>query len=155
MESKKPSVPSVIEFTHGARLPEMRLHCPTQILVLDDTDGPADILSDMLGRLYECCVSYTLVSHNRDAINALDCYKYDLLLIGLEHKSLDLLALVPDIRKNYPDMPIILTKRTVSAANREQAYALGLDMLIELPRTASSLKALLKLLAEHYLNAAC
>ncbi len=142
---------SAVTLGYASQRRKLHIHYPVQFLVVDEANGPADILTDLFARLYECCVSFTLVNQH-DLHQTLDYCKFDVLIVGLENDSLALLALLPDMRKNYPDLPVILIRRSVSPASREQSQAFGVEEIVELPRSAAGLKTLVRTLAKRYLT---
>src|SRR5579859_592632 len=96
--------------THTADFPEamqpymMSAHCPLQILVIDHLNGPAHTLTDVFSRIYERRVCYYLATNAVDLQAALICAQPDLVLVGLEERSVDTVALLPDLRRDYPEL---------------------------------------------------
>ena len=130
---------------------ELPEHGPLQLLILDKIGGPAEIVLDMFGKLFNFGVSSILVSTIDEVWYALHCYKFDLLVVGLEHQIVETLAPIPEIRKEFPDLPVIGIGHNLSPFQFLQSQQFGLDNLVEMPHRASDLKALLRALIQRYL----
>ncbi|MHB8625763.1 MAG: hypothetical protein ACYDEO_06115 [Aggregatilineales bacterium] len=120
-------------------------------MVIDKIGGPAEILLDVFGRLFDFGVSFILASAADDVWYTLHCYKVDLLIVGLENHILESLALIPEIRKDYPDVPVMGIGRHLSPFHVTQSQQFGLDNIVEMPQRASDLKSLLRALIRCYL----
>lgn len=151
MDTQTQSMPPLVEFTPLLQTSELPMSSPIQFLVIDKIGGPAEILVDVFGKLFDFGVSFTLVSTADDVWYALHCYKFDLLVVGLENHILESLALIPDIRKDYPDLPVLGIGHHLSLFHVTQSQQFGLDHIVELPQRASELKSLLRALVQRYL----
>jgi DNA-binding NtrC family response regulator len=123
---------------------------PIQFLIIDKANGPADVVFDVFGRLVEFGVTLTLANTREDMLYALNCYKIDLLVLGLENHLLETLALVPNIRKEYPDLRIMAIGHNLSPFQMAQCQQFGVEDVLEMPHHASELKALLRALLQRY-----
>ncbi len=133
---------------------EPQFSCPLQILVVDRPNGAADILMDTVGRLLNQEVTITTVSDQQEAVQAMDSCFLDLVVIGLEKDRPDNIALVPYIREQFPTCRILVVGHNVHHRSRDRALEFGATKVINLPRRAADLKALVTQLTEHYLTPA-
>lgn len=124
---------------------------PIQILIIDRANGPAHKLFDAFGRIFEFGVTLTLANTREDVLFTLNCYRINVLAIGLGNHSVETLALVSSIRKDHPDLPIIGVGYNLSSFQRIQCQQFGLEDVWAMPQRASELKALLRTLMQHYL----
>jgi len=124
---------------------------PVQFLIIDRANGPANIVFDVFERLFEFGVTLTRARTREEVLYALECYKIDLLVLGLEHHNLETLALVSSIRKDHPDLTVIGIGRKLSQFQLAQCRQFGLENVLEMPQRAGELKALLRMLIQRFL----
>ena len=139
-------------FKEGA----MECTCLAQVLVVDRTNGPADVLTDLIARLFEGQVSVMQASNHEDALYALNCADFDLVILGvetcLESDELDQLAVLPDLRHDFPDQAVIAVGRNLSRFDLERCRAYRVNDAVEMPRRAAELKALVTNIMGRYLQ---
>jgi DNA-binding NtrC family response regulator len=128
--------------------------CPAQVLVIDRINGPADVLVSTVGLLLNREVSVTLVDDHADALRALDCCQFDLVVVGLEHDQPLQLAVLPHIHHQHPDKDVIVVGKRLSYFHTQYAQHYGARDVVKLPEHAADLKALVLRLAEAFLQAA-
>jgi hypothetical protein len=150
MNTQTQSIASLVEASHCACPSVLPAHGPVQFLIIDTANGPADIVFDVFGRLFEAGVTLTLVSTREEVRYALDCYNIDLLVLGLDNSILESLTLVPGIRKDHPNMPVMGLGHNLSPFQLAECRQFGLDNVLEMPQRASDLKALLRVLIQRY-----
>ncbi len=127
---------------------------PVQILVLDIVNGPADILVNTISLLLDADVSVMLVDDPADALRALEYYSFDLIVIGLHEKRPLQLAIVPSIRAQASERPVLAVGRRPSQRHRRYAHHYGVREVVALPERAADLKALVARVVSRYLAAA-
>src|SRR5271166_3646521 len=99
MNTQTQSIATFVEFPHVTNPALLPGHGPVQLLIVDRANGPADMVFDVFSRLFEFGVEFNLASTPEGVLSALNYNKIDLLVIGLEDRILEALALVPSIRK--------------------------------------------------------
>jgi DNA-binding NtrC family response regulator len=123
--------------------------CPTQILVIDRDNGPAAILMDTVSRLVEKEISLYNIDESREALKQLERQGYDLLVIGLE--SGEALSVLPYIRVQHPNLPVMVVGYRVRPADRACAQHFQVQEIIDLPARANKMKSLASYLVHRYL----
>lgn len=120
-----------------------------KILVVDEINGPADVLLATLDLLLEQRIAINTVSDHLRALVELSTNCYDLVAIGLSAKrSNGLNALITRIQARRPDLPVIAVSRQ---PNQKRAHQPGLGAVVSLPRRAAELRALAGRVAQQYL----
>jgi DNA-binding NtrC family response regulator len=131
---------------------EPQFSCSIQILVVDRPNGAADILMDTVGRLLDQEITITTIDDQQDAVQALDNCFLDMVVIGIERDRPDNIALVPYICEQLKGAKVIVVGHNVHHRSRDRALEFGATEVINLPRRATDLKALIKRLADYYLS---
>lgn len=129
----------------------VQITCPAQILVLDRFNGPAEILMDTMSRIVDKDVSLTHVTHPSAVMSQLDCQPYALLVISAEVTDTEPLAIMPYLKVQYPDMPVLLVGRRIHPSLRSCAEHFELHDVLTLPQRAQKMKVLASYLACKYL----
>ncbi len=129
--------------------------CPAQVLVLDRQNGPADTIADLVSRLLEGQVSTMLTTNSEDALYALNCYEFDVVMIGVEENALDQLTLLPDLRADYPDLAVVVFGKNMQRNDLERCRFYSVNETVEMPRRAAELKSLVAGIASRFLECAC
>lgn len=137
-----------VSFKEGA----MECTCPAQVLVIDRTNGPADVLTDLIARLFEGQVSAMQANNHDEALYALECAEFNLVILGIESDELDQLAVMPDLRSEYPDLPVVGIGRNLSRFDLERCRDHKVSDAVEMPRRAAELKALVTSIMYRYLQ---
>ncbi len=60
------------------------VRCSAQVLVIDRPGGPASVLMDTASRLLDGDLSLTEVDRRFDVLRVLDCFCFDLVVIGVD-----------------------------------------------------------------------
>jgi DNA-binding NtrC family response regulator len=126
--------------------------CPVQVLVIDRVNGPANVLIDTISLLLDQEISVTSVEEHADALRALDYYQFDLVVVGLYHDRPAQLAILPHIRDEHPDRPILAVGRHLPPLLEQYARNFGARDVIEIPERAADLKKLVACVTEKYLQ---
>src|SRR5664279_1461298 len=137
-----------VSFKEGA----MECTCPAQVLVIDRTNGPADVLTDLIARLFEGQVSAMQSNNHEEALYALGCAEFNLVILGVEAEELDQLAVMADLRTEYPDLPVVVVGRNLSRFDLERCRNHKISDAVEMPHRAAELKALVTNIMERYLQ---
>ena len=132
----------------------MEFSCPSQVLVIDRTNGPADILVDLLGRLFEQQVSVLLATGTDEAFYALNCCEFDLIIVGLGEDRADQFSLLYDLRREYGQMPVMVVGDDLSHDDLERCREYAVHEVIEMPRRAAELKSAVFSIVQQYLQCA-
>jgi hypothetical protein len=135
--------PHVLQSGHGNR----------QVLVIDRLFGPAETLTEILGRLFEDQISYIVANNHVDVSYAVYCYKPSLIIVGLETEAAEPdRALIAALHKAYPAIPMIAVAKCLCLLDLEKFRTCGFRDIIELPQRAAALKTLVVSLAQRYLS---
>lgn len=116
------------------------VHCPAQVLVIDRWSGPASLLMDTLSRLFDGRLSLTEVDRRFDAMQALDCFCFDLVVLGIDHDHVVELTLLPEIRRLRPDVPVVVVGAPVPSFFTQYAQHYGASEVLDLPVRAVDLR---------------
>lgn len=130
---------------------QVQITCPVQILVLDRLNGPAEILLDTMSRIVDKDVSLTHMTQPSAVMGQLDCQPYALLVISAEVNDTEPLSIMPYLKVQYPDMPVLLVGRKIHPSLRNCAEHFELNDVLTLPQRAQKMKALASYLACKYL----
>ncbi|NLX11873.1 MAG: hypothetical protein GXY36_19675 [Chloroflexi bacterium] len=130
------------------------VRCPAQVLVVDRVNGPANVLVDTVSLLLGPGVSVTSVSDHADALRALECCAFDLVVVGVEAQRPTQLAILPHLRVQAPELPVLVVGRDLPEPTVERARRYQAHEVIELPARAADLRDLVAHLALHYLAVA-
>jgi DNA-binding NtrC family response regulator len=145
------------------RQPELKLSldqfcytatCPAQVLVIDRPNGPANVLIDTVSLLLDREVSVLSVEDHDDALRALDYYYFDLIVVGLEGQRPRQMTILPTIRAQKSETPVVVIGRDLARLHKQYARYCGASDVITIPERAADLKALVQRMNEHYLAAA-
>jgi DNA-binding NtrC family response regulator len=126
--------------------------CPVQVLVIDRVNGPANVLIDTISLLLDQEISVTSVEEHADALRALDYYQFDLVVVGLHRDRPAQLAILPHVRDQHPDRPILAVGRHLPPLLEQYARNYGARDVIDFPERAADLKKLVARVAEKYLQ---
>jgi DNA-binding NtrC family response regulator len=125
--------------------------CSPQVLVIDQPNGPADVLMSTIGVLLDQCVAVTVVTDHAKALGALDAGCYDLVVLGTSAARLDGLTILPRVHARYPGTPVMVVGRTLDQAAQWGARRYGAREVVNLPRRAAELRAFAGRVARRYL----
>jgi DNA-binding NtrC family response regulator len=130
------------------------VRCPAQILVVDRVNGPANILVDTLSLVLDREVSVTSVEEHTDALLALDCCAFDLVVVGLEAGDSMQLTLLPHLHVQNPNIPVMVVGRNLPRLYKQYARHYGAREVLNMPDRAADLKQLIECVSQQYLQAA-
>lgn len=131
------------------------VRCPSQLLVIDRLNGPADVLVSTLSLLLDREVSVTLVEDHGDALRALGSLYFDLVVVGLEANQARQLTILPYIQNQNHGVPMMVVGRNLPRLYRQYARHHGVCEVLNVPERAADLKALVSEVAQHYLRTSC
>lgn len=129
----------------------MEFTCPSQVLVVDRVNGPADIFTDLLGRLFEKRISTLLATGYEDAIYALNCCEFDLVVVGIQDKHADQFAVLRHLQAVYPCVPVVAVGRDLTQPVLQRLHQYEVQSVIEAPRRAAELKSAVFSIMQRYL----
>lgn len=116
------------------------VRCVAQALVVDRRGGPASILMDTLSRLLDGGLSLTEVDRRFDAMQALDCFCFDLVVIGIDRNRVVDLTLLPEIVRLRPDVPVLVVGTQLTRFFTQAAQRYGASDVLDLPARAADLR---------------
>jgi DNA-binding NtrC family response regulator len=122
--------------------------------VIDRQHGPASVLIDTINKLLDHPISVTQVDDHEDALRALDCCAFDLVVVGLEENQSIQLTILPQIHTHFPALPTMVVGRRLPRLYKQYARHYGACDVVNMPERAADLKALVECLAERYLQVA-
>ena len=125
--------------------------CVPQILVIDRQNGPADIFMDIIGRMANRDLSITSAYNSNEAEHALAHCSYDLVVMGLDDRQFASLDMIPTIRAQIPDLPVIVIGDRYTERCAECIQKYGAREYIALPDRAADLKTAVKHIRDSYL----
>ncbi len=126
--------------------------CAVQVLVIDQLNGPANVLVDTVSLLLDREISVTSVDEYDDALRALDYYHFDLIVVGLHEQHPIQLSILPHLQQAHPETPILAVGRDLPRQYRQYARNYGVREVLNVPERAADLKMLVAHMAERYLN---
>jgi DNA-binding NtrC family response regulator len=124
--------------------------CPVQVLVVDHHNGSAEILVDTVSRLIDTDISVTTFEDPGDAMRHLEMQHYDVVIIGLDNNGAEPLSVMPYIRVQHPDLPVLAIGRRVRKSDLACAEHFDVQDIFLLPQRASKMKDLVKYLSKTY-----
>jgi CheY-like chemotaxis protein len=111
------------------------------ILLVDDEKVVTQPLSRFLrklGHIVECAYD------GRDALQAIDSQKVDLLVSDIRMPRMDGIQLKRACRERKPDLPVILMAGYIDEEVRKEAFQDGLCRLVEKPIDLGALLVIIK-----------
>lgn len=117
------------------------VRCSAQVLVIDRQGGPASILMDTLSRLFDGEMSLTEVDRRFDVMRVLDCFCFDLVVIGIDLDRIVELTLLPEIARLRPDVPVLVVGTQVPRFFAQYARHYGASDVLDLPNRAAELRS--------------
>ena len=129
----------------------MQIGCPAQVLVVDRANGPANILVDVLSRLFDQ-VTTVVTAHDEEALNALNAHDINLIVVGLENIQGSQYTLLRILNDERVGTPVVLIGRSLSHADLEHCRQYEVREVIEMPRRAAELKSAVFDIVQRYLQ---
>jgi len=130
----------------------MKFSCPAQVLVIDRANGPADVLTDLLSRLFEKQVSVMLAIGYDDALYALNRCEFDLVIVGLEDSHTGQLNALKSLHNDYGCIPVVVVGRELNLTDLERCRQYQAQEVIEMPQRAAELKSAVFSIMQRYLQ---
>ncbi len=129
------------------------VRCPAQVLVIDRPGGPASVLMDTASRLLDGDLSLTEVDRRFDVLRVLDCFCFDLVVIGVDDDRMVALSLLPEIRHLRPEVPVLVVGNQVPRFFQQYARHYGASEVLNMPRRAAELHEVMRQVFERYVDA--
>jgi CheY-like chemotaxis protein len=111
---------------------------PYKILLLDDEDDLLEVYRDVLIQLPSQPEVHTSNSGAR-AIALLESEPFTMLISDLRMPKMDGLQVLSIVRRKFPQLRLMVMTAVVDEQYRSRAYAMGVDLFWEKPRTAEEL----------------
>ena len=109
-----------------------------QILILDDEHDLLEIYQEILARLPSQPTIHTADNGPR-ALALLESEKFSLLLVDLRMPHMDGFQVLAVVRRKFPALRIAVVTAAEDEQFRARAYAMGVDLYIEKPRTGKEI----------------
>jgi CheY-like chemotaxis protein len=109
-----------------------------KILLLDDEQDLLDMYRDVLTQLPSQPEVHTSNSGAR-AIALLESEPFDMLISDLRMPKMDGLQVLSIVRRKFPMLRIVVMTAVVDEQFRSRAYAMGIDLFWEKPRTTQEI----------------
>jgi CheY-like chemotaxis protein len=109
-----------------------------KILLLDDEDDLLDIYRDLLNQLPSQPEVHTSNSGAR-AIALLESEPFTMLISDLRMPKMDGLQVLSIVRRKFPQLRILIMTAVADEQYRTRAYAMGIDLFWEKPRTSEEI----------------
>lgn len=129
------------------------VRCSAQVLVIDRPGGPASVLMDTASRLLDGDLSLTEVDRRFDVLRVLDCFCFDLVVIGVDNDRMVALSLLPEIRHVRPEVPVLVVGNQVPRFFQQYARHYGASEVLNMPRRAAELHEVMEQVIERYVDA--
>ncbi len=126
--------------------------CPAQILVLDRSNGPAQLLMDTMGRLVGEEIAVTEITDYPSALRLLDYSCYDMVVIGLGEQQAVSPTFLTYLRNRQPELPILLIGSGMTRQYMDFIEVNGVSEAINLPHRAHEVKWAVEHIAVNYLH---
>ena len=111
---------------------------PHKILLLDDEQDLLDLYKDILDQLPSQPEVHTSNSGAR-AIALLESEPFTLLISDLRMPKMDGLQVLSIVRRKFPQLRLVVMTAVVDEQYRSRAYAMGIDLFWEKPRTSEEI----------------
>jgi len=105
-----------------------------KVLILDDDQDFLDVCQQMLSTLPSKPEILTATSGSR-ALGLLESDSFSLLLTDLRMPGMDGFQVLAIVRRRLPAQRIVVMTGAVDEQMRSRAYAMGIDLFVEKPRT--------------------
>ncbi len=133
-----------------------KLSCPLQIVLVDQLNGPADIVLDIVARLYAGSVSISRTGTLAEALDVLHGNEIAVAVFGLPDDQPNPLRLMDSLRVQYPMLPVLVVSYDLAgfdpAVLRYNRECTEFEA-VELPARSVDLKLLVDLVIARYLDA--
>ncbi len=111
---------------------------PHKILLLDDEDDLLELYRDILSQLPSRPEIHTSNSGAR-AIALIESEPFTMLISDLRMPKMDGLQVLSIVRRKFPQLRIVVMTAVAEEQYRSRAYAMGIDLFWEKPRTAEEI----------------
>lgn len=111
---------------------------PHKILLLDDEDELLELYRDVLMQLPSQPEVHTSNSGAR-AIALLESEPFTMLISDLRMPKMDGLQVLSIVRRKFPQLRLVVMTGVADEQYRSRAYAMGIDLFWEKPRTAEEI----------------
>jgi len=111
-----------------------------KILILDDEQDILEIYQEILARLPSQPETHTADTGMR-AIALLESETFKLLLVDLRMPSMDGFQVLAIVRRRFPSVRCVVMTSSNDEQFRARAYAMGVDLYLEKPKTGSEIIA--------------
>jgi len=126
------------------------IRCPAQILVIDRMGGPASVLMNTVSLLLGGEMSLTEVDQRFDVLRALDCFCFDLVVIGVEDDRMLDLTVLPEVKRLRPEVPALVVGKRISSFFQQYARHYGAAEVLDVPHRAAELRDLVRQVIGRY-----
>lgn len=110
-----------------------------KILVLDDDDSFLELCRELLSTL-PMKPEVRTASSGAHAIALLEAEPYALLLTDLRMPNMDGFQVLAIVRRRFPGLRTVVMTGVAEDAYRTRAYAMGIDLYLEKPKTPQDIK---------------
>ena len=110
-----------------------------KILILDDEVQFLELCQELLGTL-PAKPDVRTASSGAHAIALLEAEPYSLLLTDLRMPNMDGFQVLAIVRRRFPGLRTVVMTGVVEDEYRTRAYAMGIDLYLEKPKTATDIK---------------
>ncbi len=98
------------------------MHCKKNILIIDDQLAPREAIRMILETKY----AVTAVTGAAEAYKYLAGNSVDLILLDIRMPGIDGITALKEIRKNYPEIQVILLSAYIPPESAQKAFELGI-----------------------------
>jgi DNA-binding NtrC family response regulator len=121
------------------------------VLVVDEVNGPADILMNTIGMLVDG-VNVMTIPDCEKAVRALKQREFDLVVVGMCSERGGKLAVLPRLQSRHPQKSVIVISDYVNRSLEQDVHRLGAEDVYALPHRAADLRQLTGRIMTLYLS---
>ncbi len=115
------------------------MEAQNKILILDDQLQFLELCQELLGTL-PAKPAVRTASSGAHALALLEAESYSLLITDLRMPNMDGFQVLAIVRRRFPGLRTVVMTGVVEDEYRTRAYAMGIDLYLEKPKTAQDIK---------------
>ena len=100
-----------------------------RVLIAEDNDSNYLLMTYILKNRYE----FDRARNGQEAVDMVESYAPDLIIMDLKMPVINGIEVSRRIRKNHPDLPIIILTASAFESDREEAESIGCNELLTKP----------------------
>jgi CheY-like chemotaxis protein len=138
-EKRAKCPPKSLEVANKKRTLAARVATQKKILILDDDAQFLELCQELLGTL-AAAPEVRTASSGAHAIALLEAEPHSILLTDLRMPNMDGFQVLAIVRRRFPALRTVVMSGLANDEYRNRAYAMGIDLYLEKPKTAQEIK---------------